>query len=99
MALDCYHRMDFAFQGKHALSKFAAMVATSSQVHMANGWLTDMGCLDHVTPNLANLSLEQQPTLGSEIVIVGNGQELLITHIGNGELCTSSHNFKLDGIL
>ena len=29
----------------------------------------------------------------------GNGQELPITHIGNGELCTSSHNFKLDGIL
>ena len=30
---------------------------------------------------------------------VGNGQELPVTHIGNGELCTSSHNFKLDGIL
>ena len=32
-------------------------------------------------------------------VTVGNGQELPITHIGSGELCTSSHNFKLDGIL
>ena len=30
---------------------------------------------------------------------VGNGQELPVTYIGNGELCTSSHNFKLDGIL
>ena len=56
---------------------------------MANGWLIDMGFLDHVTPNLANLSLQQQPTLGSKIVIVGNGQELPVTHIGNGELCTS----------
>lgn len=57
MGLDCYHMMDFSFQGKHAPSKLAAMVANSAQVHGANGWLTDIGCLDHVTPNLANLSL------------------------------------------
>ena len=65
--------MDFYFQGKHAPSKLAAMVANSFQVHIANGWLTDNGCFDHVTPNLANLSL-QQLTSGSETVIVGNGQ-------------------------
>ena len=43
--------------------------------------------------------MQQQPTLGFETVTVSNGQELLVTHIGNGELCTSSHNFKLDSIL
>ena len=99
VALDCYHRMDFAFQGKHAPSKLAAMVANSSQVHGANGWLTATSCSDHATPDLANLSLRQQPTSGFETVTVGNGQELPVTHIGNGELCTSSYNFKLDGIL
>ena len=31
-------------------------------------------------------------------MIVGNGQELSVTHIGSSELCTSSHNFRLDGI-
>ena len=66
--------MNFYFQGKHAPSKLAAMVANSFQVHIANGWLTDNGCSDHVTPNLANFSLQQQPTSRSEIVIVGNGQ-------------------------
>lgn len=30
-------------------------------------------------------------------MIVGNGQELPITHIGSGDLCTS-RNFRLDGI-
>ena len=30
---------------------------------------------------------------------MGNGQELPVTHIGSGKLCTSSHNFRLDGIL
>ena len=65
--------MDFYFQGKHAPSKLAAMVSNSFQVHIANGWLIDNGCSDHVTPNLANLSL-QQPTSGSKTMIVGNGQ-------------------------
>ena len=91
--------MDFSFQGRHAPSKLAAMVANSSQIHGANGWLTDTGCFDHVTPNLANLSLQQQPTSGSEAVTIGNGQELPVTHIGSGELCTFSHNFRLDGVL
>ena len=83
-ALDCYHRMDFSFQGKHSPSKLTAMVANFAQVHGANGWLTDTGCSDHVTPDLANLSLQQQPTSGTETVTVGNGQELPVTHIGNG---------------
>ena len=75
------------------------IVANSSQVHVANGWLTDTGCLDHVTPNLANISLQQQRTLGSRTMTVVNGKKLPVTHIGNGELCTTSHNFRLDGIL
>ena len=41
----------------------------------------------------------QQPVQGSEAVIVGNGQELPMTHIGNGELRTLTHNFRLDNIL
>ena len=86
MALDCYHRMDFTFQGKHAPSKLIAAVANSTQIHGANGQLIDTGCSDHVTPDLANLSLHQQPTSGTEIVTVGYGQELLVTRIGNGEL-------------
>nr|POE44563.1 hypothetical protein CFP56_79654 [Quercus suber] len=73
------------------------MVANSAQVHEANYWLTDTGCSDHVIPELANLFLQKQPTLGTEIVTIGNDQELLVTYIGNGKLCTSSHNFKLDG--
>ena len=52
-----------------------------------------------MTPDLTHLSLQQQPTSSTEIVTVGNGQELPVTHVGNGELCTSSHTFKLDGIL
>ena len=75
------------------------MVANAAQVQASNAWLTDTGCLDHVTPNLSQLSVMQQPIQGSETVTVGNGQELPVTHIGNGELRTLTHNFRLDNIL
>ena len=56
-ALDCYHRMDFTYQGSHPPAKLASMVANSAQVQASNAWLTDTGCSDHVTPNLSQLSL------------------------------------------
>ena len=92
--------MDFAYQGRHAPAKLASMVASSSQVQNCNGWLTDIGCSDHVTPNLSQLSLNQQPFAGNETTVtVGNGQELPITYVGHGELKTSTHNFRLNNIL
>ena len=98
-ALDCYHRMDFVYQGRHAPAKLASMVAKAAQVQASNSWLTDTGCSDHVIPNLLQLSIHQQLVQGNETVTVGNGQELPVTHIGNGELRTLTHNFWLDNIL
>ena len=91
--------MDFTYQGRHPPAKLASMVANAAQVQASNAWLTDTGCSDHVTPNLSQLSLMQQLVQGSETVTVGDGQELPITHIGNGELRTLTHNFRLDNIL
>ena len=91
--------MDFSNQGKHAPAKLASMVANFSQVQSCNGWLIDTECSNHVTPNLSQLSLHQQPVQGNETVIVGNGQELPVTHVGHGELQTSTHNFRLNNIL
>ena len=53
----------------------------------------------HSWGGAVTLSLHQQPTIGNESVTVGNGQELPVTHIGNGKLITPSHDFKLDNIL
>uniref|UniRef100_A0A2N9G5X4 Integrase catalytic domain-containing protein n=1 Tax=Fagus sylvatica TaxID=28930 RepID=A0A2N9G5X4_FAGSY len=45
-AIDCYHRMDFAYQGKNPPTKLAAM-ANASNLNMTQGtgetWLTDSG--------------------------------------------------------
>ena len=45
------------------------------------------------------MSLHQQPVQGNETVTEGNGQELPVTHVGHGELQTSTHNFRLNNIL
>ena len=55
--LNCYHRMDFAYQGRHAPAKLASMVDNAAQVQASNSWPTNTGCSNHVTPNLSQLSL------------------------------------------
>uniref|UniRef100_A0A2N9H033 CCHC-type domain-containing protein n=1 Tax=Fagus sylvatica TaxID=28930 RepID=A0A2N9H033_FAGSY len=54
-ALDCYHRMDFAYQGRHPPAKLAAMASTSNGSQGGDTWLTDTGATDHLTANLTNL--------------------------------------------
>ena len=53
-ALDCYHIMNFSFQGKHPPTKLAAM-AFSSNASSSNCWVSDIGATDHFTLNLANI--------------------------------------------
>uniref|UniRef100_A0A2N9FJ89 CCHC-type domain-containing protein n=1 Tax=Fagus sylvatica TaxID=28930 RepID=A0A2N9FJ89_FAGSY len=82
-ALDCYHRMDFAYQGRHPPAKLAAMASTSNGSQGGDTWLTDTGATDHLTANLTNLQTAA-PYQGTEQVSVGNGQSIPINHIGNG---------------
>ena len=60
--LDCYHRMDFAYQGKNPPTKLAAMATTSNTAILGNSdpWLTDSGASDHITANLNNLISQSQ---------------------------------------
>ena len=57
-ALDCYHRMDFAYQGRHPPAKLAAMASTSNGSQGGDTWLTDIGATDHLTANLNNLQTQ-----------------------------------------
>lgn len=41
-ALDCHHHLDYAYQGRNAPPKFAAMVA-SNQFPVDQTWYTDTG--------------------------------------------------------
>ena len=55
------------------------------------GWYLDSGATHHLTNNVVNLA-EGKPYLGSQLLLVGNGQGLRITSIGNICLFTSFGN-------
>lgn len=95
-AIDCYHRMDHAYQGRVAPQRLAAMVATH-QPGDDDTWYSDTGA-NHITPDLGNLSIHSQYQ-GHDTVRVGNGQGLFISNIGSSSVHTPSTVFRLNKIL
>ena len=71
--------MNFAYQGRYPPAKLASMATSSMAAHSGpssnQNWLTDTGASDHITLDLAQLSLHHQPTAG-ETIIVGNGARI-----------------------
>ncbi len=98
LAIDCYQRMNFAYQGKNPPTKLAAMTATNNPSQVGDMWLTDSGATDHITSNSNNLTT-QAPYTGSDQVAVGNGQNLPINTIGNAHMHTKTHKFCLNNVL
>ena len=102
-ALDCYHSMNFSYQGCHPPSQLATMVVNSmhsqaSGENTNNVWFSDSGCNVHMTYELTNLNLSNNYN-GDEIVTVVNDQPLNIQNTGSGKLQTPSHTFNLSKIL
>uniref|UniRef100_A0A2N9EGW1 Poly [ADP-ribose] polymerase n=1 Tax=Fagus sylvatica TaxID=28930 RepID=A0A2N9EGW1_FAGSY len=88
IALDCFHRMDFSYQGKQPPSKLAAMASTpglsSTQFPTQSYWVLDIGAMYHYTLDLDTIS-DHQDYKGYDLVTVGNGQSLPILHIADEE--------------
>jgi hypothetical protein len=97
-ALDCFHRMDHAFQGRHPPAQLSAMVANSNQDVDNGPWYTDSAANQHITANLENLSL-QQPYSSSEDVAMGNGTGLHIQNTGSMSFHTPQSSFHLFNVL
>jgi hypothetical protein len=56
VALNYYHRKDYAYQGKQPPSKLAAMAATSNaQQSDQSYWLSNTGATDHFTSDLSTI--------------------------------------------
>lgn len=71
-AMDCFHRIDYAYQGRHPPAQFAAMVAHTNSKHEIETWFDDSRVIQHITTNLEQLTLAQ-PYTGREDVAVSNG--------------------------
>jgi len=97
-ALDCFHRMDHAFQGRHPSAQLSVMVATSNSETANDPWYADNATNQHITANLEQLSL-QQPYLGSKDVAVGNGTGLRIQNTGSMVFHTPQSSFHLSKVL
>uniref|UniRef100_A0A2N9I1N5 Uncharacterized protein n=1 Tax=Fagus sylvatica TaxID=28930 RepID=A0A2N9I1N5_FAGSY len=80
-AIDCYHRMDFAYQGKNPTTKLAAMASASNIHHTqtAKTWLIDSGASDHITASSNNLN-SQVPYQGQDQVSIGPIQNIGLKH-------------------
>jgi hypothetical protein len=48
-------------------------------------WIFDTGATDHFTPDLNNIP-DNKAYTDSQLVSVGNGHQLSISHIGNAQL-------------
>jgi len=94
-ALDCYHRMDYAYQSRHPPMQLAAMTTQTKEEFANQDWPADSGANTHVTAN-SSLLIDPQPFDGSETVGVGNGTCLLIHNTGSSIVQSpNSASFKL----
>ncbi|XP_059441339.1 beta-glucosidase 17-like, partial [Corylus avellana] len=77
LAIDCYHQMNYAFQGKNPPTQLAAMVAHTNFTNEEQQWLTDSRANAPITNQLENLQI-QQPFQQTEKVAIGKGTGLQI---------------------
>lgn len=96
-ALDCFHRMNYSFQGRNPPAQLAAMTASLNQGgdHI---WCTDSGATNYITNDLNNLSIHSNYQ-GTNKVAVGNGQRLRILNSGSSSLVAPNSSFKFNNIL
>jgi hypothetical protein len=90
-ALNCYHRMDYTYQGRHPPTKLASMVAQMNADFETKEWLADSGANAHITGDPANIN-EPQPFEGADTVGIGNGTGLNIKSIGSSHVQSTLSN-------
>lgn len=89
--LDCYHRMDYSFQGKNPPEKLVVM-ATSYNPVGEQTWFVDSGATNHITNDLRNLSIHLGYQ-GTDKVSIG------ILNSGSSVILTPSCSFKFNNVL
>ncbi|KAA8520966.1 hypothetical protein F0562_011639 [Nyssa sinensis] len=87
--------MNYAYQGKLPPNQLTAMAASyGSNQNTSNVWLPDSGATNHLTNDLSSLTTTED-YMGEDLVAIGNGKGLLISHNGSSKLTTPAHTFKI----
>jgi hypothetical protein len=88
-ALDCYHRMDYVYQGRHPPPQLQAMVAHHHVDIDSHEQLANSGANTHVAADPTTIN-NPQPFARTETIGVGNGTGLDITSIGSSVVKSNS---------
>ncbi|KAF8389828.1 hypothetical protein HHK36_024347 [Tetracentron sinense] len=94
-ALRYWHRFNHSYQAEEIPQALAAMAITDPY---DPEWIPDTGATSHMTNNPGILH-SISPYNGSDVITVGNGNTLPISHIGSTTLPTSYGKLKVDNIL
>ncbi|KAB2606981.1 hypothetical protein D8674_006698 [Pyrus ussuriensis x Pyrus communis] len=100
-ALDCYQRMNGAYEGRIPTKRLTAMASSPITLNrQQNGtWLLDTGANAHVTPDIQNLVNPKEYNGNENIGGVGNDTGLSIKHYGSNKISTKACSFELNNIL
>uniref|UniRef100_A0A5K0Z4E1 Retrovirus-related Pol polyprotein from transposon TNT 1-94-like beta-barrel domain-containing protein n=1 Tax=Nymphaea colorata TaxID=210225 RepID=A0A5K0Z4E1_9MAGN len=94
-AIKCFERFNHGYQAEDAQQDMTAL-----SLDDANNaeWLADSGASSHMAGNAGKIS-NKSIYHGSDRVIIGNGQSLPITHIGQGNLVVCDSYIPLSKVL
>uniref|UniRef100_A0A2N9IJB8 GAG-pre-integrase domain-containing protein n=1 Tax=Fagus sylvatica TaxID=28930 RepID=A0A2N9IJB8_FAGSY len=93
-AMDNSKEIAHMAMGWHPSAKLATMVTAAPPDSNQTTWISNTGATDHFTPDLHNIP-DNHAYTNSQLVSVGNGNQLPISHIGNSQLRTSAYLFNL----
>jgi hypothetical protein len=92
--LDCYHKMNYTYLGRHPPPQLAAMAVQVNEDFEVQDWLANSGANTHITADTSNIS-NPQPFDGIETVVVSNGAGLYVKGIGSSLVhCKPSNSFN-----
>ena len=95
----CYNRFDQQYQTPQNLHNALSTVTLSDQAPLTGQeWYPDSAASAHITNNGSQLQ-SSAPYLGNDQIIVGNGDQLPITHIGSIPLHTPRGILPLSDVL
>ncbi|KAB5524276.1 hypothetical protein DKX38_022025 [Salix brachista] len=97
-ALDCYQRMNHAYEGRVPTQKLKAMAAIASSNNQPTTWISDSGASNHITSDLSNMDAHNEYH-GKDHVAVGNGAGLTIANTGSSKITCGSSTFALKNTL
>ncbi|PKU81431.1 hypothetical protein MA16_Dca015836 [Dendrobium catenatum] len=92
----CWHRLNANYIPQQKSSKNTNALLTHTEGNLGTDWFIDSGASSHMTNSTDNLA-QYQPYNGNDVVTVGDGRSIPITHTGKGILPTLDRSDEQPG--